>query len=399
MKINILTIGTRGDVQPYLGLGAGLAARGHDVAVQTLAEFKDAVEDTGLEHRPLRGDFIAAAQARGVDAPPSLKMMREYRRMAAGTLEDEWAAAKDADLLVFNPAAWGGPHIAEKLDIPAFAAFPTPMYTPTRTFPSPFIPRGSLGPFNKVSHSFVIKSGPAAFRKPISHWRRNVLDLPKRGGRTFPMLYAFSEHVVPRPPDWPEDVVVTGYWFHDSDQSWRPPPSLAEFIDGGAPPVYIGFGSMFTNRAEEVTKIVLKTVGRTGQRAVISTGWGGLRPENPPDDVHVVDAVPHDWLFPRMAAVVHHGGAGTTAAGLRAGKPSVICPFITDQFFWGRRVHDLGAGPEPVPQRKLSAERLAAAIDCAVNDEAVAEASRGLGDRIAREDGVAVAADYILDRG
>ena len=140
------------------------------------------------------------------------------------------------------------------------------------------------------------------------------------------MLYAFSEHVVPRPPDWPEDVVVTGYWFHDSDQSWRPPPSLAEFIDGGAPPVYIGFGSMFTRRAEEITKIVLKTVGRTGQRAVISTGWGGLRPENPPDDVHVVDGVPHDWLFPRMAAVVHHGGAGTTAAGLRAGKPSGSAP-------------------------------------------------------------------------
>jgi sterol 3beta-glucosyltransferase len=213
------------------------------------------------------------------------------------------------------------------------------------------------------------------------------------------MLYAFSEHIVPRPPDWPEDVVVTGYWFHDSDQSWRPPPSLAEFIDRGAPPVYIGFGSMFTRRAEEITKFVLKTVGRTGQRAVISTGWGGLRPEKPPDDVHVIAGVPHDWLFPRMAAVVHHGGAGTTAAGLRAGKPSVICPFITDQFFWGRRVHDLGAGPEPVPQKKLSAERIAAAIDCAVNDDAVAEASRGLGDRIALEDGVAVAADYILDRG
>ena len=397
MEINILTIGTRGDVQPYLGLGAGLAARGHDVAVQTLAEFKDAVEDTGLEHRALRGDFIAAARARGVE-PPFAEDVREYRRMAAETLDDEWAAAKDADVLVFSPAAWGGPHIAEKLDIPAFAAFPTPVYTPTRTFPSPFIARGSLGPFNKVSHALVIKSGPAIFCKPISHWRRNVLGLPKRGGRTFPMLYAFSEHVVPRPPDWPEDVVVTGYWFHDSDQSWRPPPSLAEFIDGGAPPVSIGFGSMFTRRAEELTKIVLEAVGRSGQRAVISTGWGGLRPDDPPDDVFVVDAVPHDWLFPRMAAVVHHGGAGTTAAGLRAGKPSVICPFITDQFFGGR-VHDLGAGPQPVPQRRLSAERLAAAIDLAVNDEAVAEASRALGERIAREDGVAVAADYILDRG
>ena len=213
------------------------------------------------------------------------------------------------------------------------------------------------------------------------------------------MLYAFSEHVVPRPPDWPDDVVVTGYWFHDSDQTWRPPHSLAEFMDGGTPPVYIGFGSMFTRRAEEITKIVLETVGITGQRAVISTGWGGLRPENPPDDVHVVDGSAARLAVPRVPAVVHHGGAGTTAAGLRAGKPSVICPVITDQFFWGRRVHDLGAGSEPVPQKKLSAERLGAAIDCAVNDAAVAEASRGLGDLIAREDGVAVAADYIVDRG
>jgi UDP:flavonoid glycosyltransferase YjiC (YdhE family) len=398
MKINILTIGTRGDVQPYLGLGAGLAARGHDVAVQTLAEFKDVVEDTGLEHRPLRGNFIAVARARGVEAPPSLKMMGEYRRMAAETLEDEWAGAKDSDLLVFNPAAWGGPHIAEKLDIPAFAAFPTPMYTPTRMFPSPFIPGGSLGPFNKVSHSFVIKSGPAAFRKPISHWRRNVLDLPKRGGRTFPMLYAFSEHVVPLPLTGPR--MSLSRLLVPRQRSELAPAALARRVHRRRLPARVHrFREHVHSPCRGDHEDRAQTVGRTGQRAVISTGWGGLRPENPPDDVHVVDGVPHDWLFPRMAAVVHHGGAGTTAAGLRTGKPSVICPFITDQFFWGRRVHDLGAGPEPVPQKKLSAERLAAAIDCAVNDEAVAEASRGLGDRIAREDGVAVAADYILDRG
>ena len=180
--------------------------------------------------------------------------------MAAETLEDEVGCREGRRPSGVQPGCVGRTAHSGEARHPRIRRFPTPMYTPTRTFPSPFIPRGSLGPFNKVSHSLVIKSGPAAFRKPISHWRRNVLDLPKRGGRDIPNACTPSAAGRPPSPDWPEDVVVTGYWFHDNDQSWRPPPSLAEFIDGGAPPVYIGFGSMFTRRAEEITKIVLKTV-------------------------------------------------------------------------------------------------------------------------------------------
>jgi UDP:flavonoid glycosyltransferase YjiC (YdhE family) len=396
MQVNILTIGTRGDVEPYLALGEELTRRGHRVVVQTLAGFGDAVHASGSEHRPIRGEFLADVRTHGVDAPGALARLGAYRRMAVEALEDEWEGAAGADLLVFNPAAWGGPHIAERLAIPAFAAFPTPLYTPTREFPSPFVPLRSLGPLNRLSHGSVARLGPVVFREPIARWRRAVLGLEGGPARRFPILYGFSEHVVPRPRDWPHDAHVTGYWFRDADEAWQPSESLVTFLAEGPPPVSIGFGSMVPRRPAELTREVLGGVRRTGRRAIIATGWGGLRPGTAGPDVHVVDALPHDWLFPRVAAIVHHGGAGTTAAGLRAGRPTVVCPFIPDQFFWGRRVAELGAGPRPIAQRTLTAERLASALDTACSDPMISARAADLGTLISAETGVDAAVDRIL---
>jgi len=396
MQVNILTIGTRGDVEPYLALGAGLARRGHRVVVQTLAEFDDAVRAAGFEHRPIRGEFLADVRTDGVDAPGSFARLGAYRRMAAEALEDEWAGAAGADLLVFNPAAWGGPHIAERLAIPAFAAFPTPLYTPTREFSSPFVPLRSLGPLNKLSHGAVARLGPVALRKPLARWRRAVLGLENGLARRFPILYGFSEHVVRRPRDWPDDAHVTGYWFRDAEEGWQPSESLVTFLADGPPPVYIGFGSMVPQRQAVLTAAVLDAVRRIGRRAVIATGWGGLRPDAAGPGVHVVGSLPHDWLFPQVAAIVHHGGAGTTAAGLRAGRPTVVCPFITDQFFWGRRVAELGVGPRPIPQRKLTADRLANALDTACSDAVISARAAELGKLIRAEKGVDAAVDRII---
>jgi sterol 3beta-glucosyltransferase len=202
------------------------------------------------------------------------------------------------------------------------------------------------------------------------------------------MLGAYSSNVIHQPPDWPESVHITGYWFPDIHTEWCPPSQLEAFLDAGDPPVYVGFGSMAGSHPEQLATVVLEALAKSGQRGLLLTGWGGMHAMSVPDSVFVIDSAPHDWVFPRMAAVVHHGGAGTTAEGLRAGIPSVILPFMMDQPFWGRRVKALGVGPEPIPHKKLTADRLAQAIHAAVTQPAIKRRADWLGEAIRAEDGV-----------
>jgi sterol 3beta-glucosyltransferase len=405
-KVCILTFGTRGDVQPYIALGIGLKKAGFAVTLATLEEFKEKVLECGLHYDALRGDFLKAAQA--VDGKSALEgrgnpltLFRKFIAMARETLEDEWVSAQKADVLIYNSAALGGFHIAERLGIPVLASFPAPLYSPTKAFPSPFFPFSNLGPFNKLSHRMFARLGPMMYRRPINQWRREVLGLPpakredRLQGKPVTRLYAYSPAVVPVPADWDESSAVTGYWFLDSSAGWQPDPELVEFLHAGPPPIYVGFGSMFMQGGPRKTDTVLEALALSGQRGLLATGWGGLTAEKAPEGVFVLDAAPHDWLFPRVAAIVHHGGAGTTGAALRAGKPSIICPFVGDQHFWGRRVAVLGVGPAPIPQRKLTAGRLAEAIRIAVSDDGMRERAATLGEVIRREDGVECAIEHI----
>jgi sterol 3beta-glucosyltransferase len=403
VKICILTIGTRGDVQPYIALGLGLKAAGHEVSISTLAEFKPLVNQYGLLHDSLRGDFLKVAQSTlGQKGGNQLKRIRQYIEMAKDTLADEWASAQKADVFIYSPAAIGGYHIAEKLKIPTFAAFPAPLYSPTRDFPSPFLPFHNLGPFNKLSHQLFAKLGPAMYRGPINQFRKDVLGLPSAKGenilrgKPITKLYAYSEAVVPRPADWDESSIVTGYWFVDAPANWQPDPKLVRFIQEGSTPVYIGFGSMFMSGEKQRTEIALQALRLTGQRGILATGWGGLTADNTSRDIFVLDAAPHDWLFPQVAAIVHHGGAGTTGAALRAGKPQIICPFVGDQFFWGRRVADLNVAPSPIPQIELTAGRLASAIKHAITNTHLQQRASSIGETIRAEKGVERAVTHIM---
>ncbi len=208
-------------------------------------------------------------------------------------------------------------------------------------------------------------------------------------------LDGYSPHVVPPPPDWGDRHHVTGYWFLDPDPEWKPPPGLVDFLAAGPPPVCVGFGSMHNRDAARVTELVVRALERSGQRGVLLTGWQGLVPIHRSDRLYSAAAVPHSWLFPQVAGVVHHGGAGSTAAGLRAGVPSLVVPFMGDQPFWGRRVQALGVGPKPIPRRRLSAERLAEGIRLMVADEAMRRRAADLGARIREEDGVGRAVDLL----
>jgi UDP:flavonoid glycosyltransferase YjiC (YdhE family) len=210
-----------------------------------------------------------------------------------------------------------------------------------------------------------------------------------------PVLYGFSPAVIPPPSDWGANTHVTGYWFVEEAGDWQAPAALLDFLGSGPAPVYIGFGSMSNRDPGETTELIVQALARAGQRAVLLSGWGGLQKENLPDSILMLDSVPHSWLFPRMSAVVHHGGASTTAAGLKAGVPSVIIPFMGDQPFWGQRVADLGAGPRPIPRKKLTVDNLAAAIREAVTDETMRRRAAILGQQIQKEDGIEAAVAVI----
>jgi UDP:flavonoid glycosyltransferase YjiC (YdhE family) len=206
-----------------------------------------------------------------------------------------------------------------------------------------------------------------------------------------PVLYGYSKHVIPIPTDWGDSNIVTGYWFLEPAGEWQPSSSLLKFLESEPPPVYIGFGSMINQDPKETASTVIAALARSGQHGIIGSGWSGIQEEDLPDFVHIVGSVPHTWLFPRMAAVVHHGGVGTTAAGLRAGVPSIITPFFGDQLYWAHRAFELGVGPKPIPKKQLDTEKLSRAITIAVSDEAMKEKAADLGCKIRNENGVSAA--------
>ncbi len=234
---------------------------------------------------------------------------------------------------------------------------------------------------------------------------RQELELPKRGrflnetrlpnGRPTPTLYGISHHLIPRPADWPPEVQASGYWFLEQSGNWQPPDDLTAFLQAGPPPVYIGFGSMAGKHPDKLAAIAVAALQKNGLRGILATGWGGLQPGDLPETIFQLKESPHDWLFPQMAAVVHHGGAGTTAAGLRAGRPTLICPFLGDQPFWGEQVHRLGVGAKPIPQKKLTADNLAAALTTLVSDQMMQQQAAALGQKLRAEDGIGTAVQFI----
>lgn len=423
MNVLILTIGTRGDVQPHIALGVGLSAAGHEVTICTSPRYHGLFEERGPGFAPLSDDIVAlveSAEGRaaiedmsslvsGVTA--TVGLLRRHGDIQRKLVRDAWAAtsAMEPDAIVYHPKMTCGLHFAEKLRIPAVITPLYPLFLPTSAYPNLGLAPLNLGAsltglFNRTTHRIVRSLVRGISTRYFTDWRaeHSLPPLPRghgilhdATGRRAAFMNAWSEHVAPNPPDWPGDVETTGYWFLDSPPDWTPSPNLASFLDAGPPPVYIGFGSMASRRPEHTTQIVLDAVARFGGRALLASGWGGLTAAALPDGVFRLESAPHDQLFPRCSAVVHHGGAGTTAAGLRAGRPTVICPFFGDQPFWGRRVYECGAGPEPIPQKKLTAPHLAAAIQSATETPSIRESARDLGCRIREEDGISRAIHFL----
>ena len=413
MRIFILTAGSRGDVQPYVALGKGLKTAGHSVTVCTCSSFESFITDHGLNYGYMNNDFIELVDsATGRETMESggstfglfktmIALLKKAKSITREMLHDSWDAAQAAqpDMIIFHPKGMGGAYIAEKLGIPALMAIPIPLLVPTAKFVALGFPDLKLGGwFNKLSYVAVHK-GYRSYDSVVNEFRQEVLGLEKlpksanpiqmANGRPLTVLHGYSRFVWPRPDDWPETAHVTGYWFLEQTEAWQPSAELLAFLESGEAPVYVGFGSMAGRNPRRMADLVVGALQKTNVRGIIATGWGGLDASNLPDTIFKLDNVPHDWLFPRVSAVVHHGGAGTTAAGLRAGRPAVICPYLVDQPYWGERVYALGAGSKPIPQKKLTSGNLADAIRDVMTNQAIRQNAEMLGKSIREEDGIA----------
>lgn len=423
MRIVIVTIGTRGDVQPYVALAQGLMHAGHAVAICTHPTFRDFVAAHGVEFAPLAGDIralLASDAGRRLLAQHNpLAAIRQLQAIAAPLLcqvmADIIAATAGADLILGSTLGYLNAVTAAQVHAAPLVLAGLQPFTPTAAFPSPLLapprrPWPGVRLYNRLTHHASFRALQLVSAQLANRCRRTLTGrAPLRYTDVFgdliaqrrPVIYGVSEHLLPRPTDYGDQIKFTGFWFLERAPGWQPPRVLAEFLAAGEPPVYIGFGSMSDREPAQAAQIAIAALQRSGRRGILATGWQGLHAGELPPDLLPIDDAPHDWLFPQMAAVVHHGGVGTAAAALRAGVPQIAIPFSADQPLWAEQVYRRGVGTRPIPRRRLDASRLAAAITASVRDPALRARARSVAAAVRQEDGVGNAVSLVnsgLDR-
>ncbi|MEU6800723.1 glycosyltransferase [Streptomyces neyagawaensis] len=420
-RVLLAACGTRGDVQPFLALAVALRRHGHTpllAAPQAYASEAAAygVDFAAIDDGPTR-ILDEPETRRSIDRGLSgvrgkivaARTVARLKQLMIPSLRDVAAIAHDhGDVAaVVHSAAFPAQHVADMLDVPAVVVALQPGWIPTDEFPCPLLPLPRVPRFlNRSTYALVTA---AQRSREVERWRTTELGLAARRhgarrwlrdpeGKRRPVLQSFSRHVTPVDPAWGDAVRTTGFWFLPRRPDWTPPRELARFLDEGEPPVYIGFGSMTGTQARRNNALVTEAVRLAGVRAVVATGWGGIEPGPPAPDVLMIREAPHDWLFPRTAAVVHHGGPGTVGAALAAGRPQVLCPYMGDQSHWSARMRALGVAPAPLAARHLTAARLAEAIGRAVEDRRLRHRATEMAPVIRSEDGVDTAVNSLLSR-
>ncbi|KAI8647204.1 hypothetical protein BD408DRAFT_408776 [Parasitella parasitica] len=416
LHFTCITIGTRGDVQPYIALCKGLMKEGHRCRIATHDEFKDWIEEHGIEFRSVGGDPGELMRICVENNFFSVNFVVEGLRLFKDWIDElltlSWKAVQGTEIIIESPSAMIGVHMAEALRVPYFRSFPMPM-TRTRSFPHPFAtpnnPKGRL--YNDMTYVLFDHAIWRAIAARTNSFRQTTLGLPATSYEKLevwkiPYLYSFSPSIVPSPLDWLDWIHCTGYWFLDNPQTgWNPDAELKAFIEARdkRPIVYIGFGSIIVSDPLEITRVIIESVLLSDVRAIVSRGWSSRHKQGAVDEeanilgrhpgtIMSVQSVPHDWLFPKIRAVVHHGGAGTTAAGLRAGRPTIIKPFFADQFFWGERVEEMGLGR---CIKNLTVDNLSAALRVVSTDANMLKVANRVGQKIRTETGVDTAIQCI----
>ena len=412
----VATGGSRGDVQPGIVLADALKTAGHRVSLCVTEDFSDLAATHGLDICPVRFNTRAMVESLGgiemiESGKNPVRMFRSLvgllRPLYVQTVKDVMPVLEHADLVLAHlGAAFCVQSMAERVRVP-LATFVLALAAPTReqsagTFPPApeWLPFKHL--YNRLTHFLGAQAVIPVLSKLINEIRTDQLGLPPHTRRSFSkaiasqtILHGISPTVIPRPEDWPERYQMVGYWFEPAIPGWTAPRPLQRFLDEGPPPIYLGFGSMSTRNPEQTTALLLEAVRRSGQRAILAAGWAGLKSDNLPTSIMMVEEVPHNWLFPRVSVAVHHGGAGTTAAAFRAGVPSIIVPHFADQYFWARRAKQLGVSPEPIARKKLTSARLAEALSQVATDRQMRQRAGTLAEKLQREDGVQRAVQII----
>ncbi|KAI1385128.1 glycosyltransferase family 1 protein [Hypoxylon trugodes] len=425
LKLNIViqVVGSRGDVQPFIALGTELLRHGHRVRLATHDTFAEFVRDSGLEFYPIGGDpaELMAYMVKNPGLFPSMKSLKDgdiqkKRKMISEILKGCWNSCIDkdpvtmcpfvAEVIIANPPSFAHIHCAQALGIPLHLMFTMP-WTITKAFPHPLINMDltnssiPVGHANRVSYLFVEWMTWQGLGDVVNSWRE-TLDLepiPTSEGPTLaetlqiPFTYCWSPNLIPKPSDWPSHIDVCGFFFREPPL-YKPPDTIEKFLRDGPPPIYIGFGSIVIEDPASLTATILRAIKISGVRAIISRGWSKLGDVGDEDNENVIfiGDCPHEWLFQHVTAVVHHGGAGTTACGLLNGRPTIVIPFFGDQPFWGAMVSNAGAGPQPIPPSLLTSENLAESIKFCLTKGALA-AAKNLSEKMRNESGVRVAVD------
>ncbi|KAL9612916.1 MAG: hypothetical protein Q9167_002499 [Letrouitia subvulpina] len=444
LNVVVQVVGSRGDVQPFVALGKVLTdEHGHRVRLATHSTFKNFVEENGLEFYDIGGDpaELMAFMVKNPGMMPGMDTLRsgeigKRRKMMYEIVKGCWRSCIEigdgtglnasnghpgsgdhasrpfvADAIIANPPSFAHIHCAEKLGIPLHLMFTMP-WSPTQAFPHPLanVRSSNADPHitNFVSYALVEIMTWQGLGDVINRFRQKTLGLepvslmwaPGMANRLrIPYTYCWSPALIPKPKDWGPHIALSGFYFLSLASHFEPDKELEAFLNAGDMPIYIGFGSIVVDDPDKMTELIFNAVKKSGQRALISKGWGGLGTGGlgKPEGIFLVDNVPHDWLFRRVTCVIHHGGAGTTAAGIALGKPTVVVPFFGDQPFWGSMVAKAGAGPMPIPHKELTSDNLAAAIKEALKPEVLQKAQK-LGASISSERGADAGAQDFHDK-
>lgn len=406
MNITIVTVGSRGDIQPYIALGIGLREKGFNVKIITNENFKSFIEAFNISFHPVKGDIKeilnSEAGIKTLESGYSLKFLKHFFEVLSEYFEDLLDSvievSKDTDFMIFSPLAFICHSVAEYYGIKSISATLQPM-NKTKEFPSFIFPEklSFIPGYNELSHLILEYSSWELIKKSVNK------SVYKRFGKTikfrdtkkylektnFNYIYGFSKYIIPKPSDWSVNHHVTGYWFLDTQKNWHPPQELINFLDTDKKIIYAGFGSMLSRDPYETSKIIFDSIKNLDIKLIVSTGWGGLKVQGMIDDnVYVTEQLPHDWLFSKINAAIHHCGSGTTSAALKAGIPSIPVPFFSDQPFWANRIYNLGLSTKPINRKDLNSSNLRTVIKEALNNENMINRSLIISDKIKTENGV-----------
>lgn len=387
MRLLLVAVGSRGDVQPLLALGAHMQGRGHDVTLAAPPNFAAWIRGQGLACLPFGPDVESFTRAHGHLLNHPARFIPLLISTISQATEELFKAlpemATGMDAILSGSLDMAGPSVAEALGLSHVAIQFYPGVMPSAEWPLPLLPYYDLPKWlNRLSWTLGVLGDRAYFHPAVDGQRRRLGLAPFRGSSFDYItsgghsLLATDPALDPIPPDVRVPFTQTGFWFYEGGGEIA--PELEAFLEAGEPPVYLGFGSMATASGEALTRLLVEAIREVGCRALISAGWAGLGATDLPETIRTIGPVSHAALFPRMAAVVHHGGAGTTAMAARAGKPQVIVPHLLDQFHWARRIERAGLGPAGLPSKHLTARRLADTLAAALGEPAYRAAAERL---------------------